>query len=154
MPVNHYGVVGSPNSPIIHPDGLKCYGKIPEIDAQGDVIPAGDIFLRAGRHTGPNRGFGVRHIWAEHERELTRLGYDTVNEVPRFVRDIIRPGTPIYCEFSHPGGKHRPTILKSSLGIVVLEPKEATDNRSGWIYVVVTAYTSRKAHGVLIGRVE
>lgn len=154
MSVNDYGVAGSPNRQIAHPDGLACYGRIPEINSQGDIISAGDIFLRAGRHTGPNRGFGVRHIWAEHKTELTRLGYGTVEDVACFVRDVIRPGSPIYCEFNHPGGKHRPTVLKSSLGIAILEPREAVETDSGWIYVVVTAYTSRKAHGVLIGRIE
>lgn len=154
MPLNEFGVVGSPNSAIAHPDGLECYGRIPEINTQGDVIPAGEIFLRAGRHTGPNRGFGVRHIWAEHQTELTRLGYTTVDDVVRFVRDIIRPGSAIYCEFNHPGGKHRPTVLKSSLGIVILEPREAPETDLGWIYVVVTAYTSRRAHGVLIGTLK
>ncbi|WP_201786739.1 hypothetical protein [Serratia symbiotica] len=66
----NYGVVGTPNSPIAHPDGLKCYGHVPEIHSRGDYIPSasGDIFLRAGRHTGPNKGFGVRHIWAEHAK--------------------------------------------------------------------------------------
>ncbi len=155
MPVaNNYGVFGSPNSTIAHPDGFERYGHVPEIHSRGDCIPAGDIFLRAGKHIGPNRGFGVRHIWAEHEKELTRLGYETVDDVARFVRDIIRPGVPIYCEFSHPGGRHRPTVLKSTLGIAVLEQREAPETASGWIYVVVTAYTRRTAHGVLIGRIE
>ncbi|WP_216364352.1 hypothetical protein [Pantoea coffeiphila] len=154
MSVYDDGVVGSPNSPVAHPDGLKCYGRVPEMNSHGDIISAGDIFLRAGRHTGPNRGFGVRHIWAEHKTELVKLGYVTVGDVARFVRDVIRPGSPIYCEFNHPGGKHRPTVLKSSLGIAILEPREASETDSGWIYVVVTAYTSRKAHGVLIGRLE
>ncbi|WP_230323482.1 hypothetical protein, partial [Salmonella enterica] len=102
----------------------------------------------------PNRGFGVNHIWAEHEKELARLGYETINDVARFVRDIIQPGAPIYCEFNHPGGKHRTTVLKSALGIVILEPREAPETDSGWIYVVVTAYSKRNPHGVQIGRIE
>ncbi|EOF6004814.1 recombinase family protein [Salmonella enterica] len=91
---------------------------------------------RVGRHTGPNRGFGVNHIWAEHEKELARLGYNTISDVARFVRDISQPGAPIYCEFNHPGGKHRTTVLKSALGMVILEPREAPETDSGWIYVV------------------
>lgn len=151
---NNYGVAGSPNSAIAHPDGLDCYGRVPEINSKGDVIPAGDIFLRVGRHIGPNRGFGVRHIWAEHEQELVKLGYATVNDVARFVRDIIRRGVPIYCEFNSTSGKHRPAVLKSSIGIVILEPREAPETESGWIYVVVTAYTRRTAHGTLVGHIE
>ena len=151
---SNYGVEGTPNSPVTHPDGLEYYGHVPEITSKGDYIPAGYIYLRVGRHTGPNKGFGVRHIWAEHEKELARLGYTSVEDVARFVRDIIQPGAPIYCEFNHPGGKHRTTVLKSTMGIVILEPREAPDTDSGWIYVVVTAFTKRNPHGVLIGRIE
>ncbi|PWC17204.1 hypothetical protein DDT52_16450 [Brenneria roseae subsp. roseae] len=147
-------MVGSPNSSVSHPDGHACYGRVPEIKSKGDYIPAGNIFLRVGRHTGPNKGFGVRHIWAEHESELVKLGYMTVDDVALFVRDIVRPGVPIYCEFSSISGRHRPTVLKSSIGIVILEPKEAPETDSGWIYVVVTAYTRRTAHGVLVGKIE
>lgn len=150
---NNYGVTGSPNCDIKHPDGLDCYGQIPEIISKGDRIPAGKIFLRAGRHTGPNKGFGVRHIWAEHSKEMKKLGYETVDDVARFVRDIIRPGAPIYCTFEHLAGKHRPTVLKSALGLAVLEPREDEESESGYIYVVVTAYTKKTAHGVMIGRV-
>ncbi|MGR7213992.1 hypothetical protein ACU605_25155 [Klebsiella aerogenes] len=149
----YVSIAGSPNSPIAHPDGLACYGRVPEIETKNDFIPAGDIFLRVGRHTGPNRGFGVNHIWAEHEKELAQLGYDTISDVARFVRDIIQPGAPIYCEFNHPGGKHRTTVLKSALGMVILEPREAPETYSGWIYVVVTAYSKRNPHGVQIGRI-
>lgn len=40
---NNYGVAGSPNSAIAHPDGLNCYGRVPEINSKGDVIPAGVV---------------------------------------------------------------------------------------------------------------
>lgn len=140
MAKNNYGINGSPNSHIAHPAGLPCFGSLPEFVSRGDVIPAGDIFLRVGNHRGPNSGFGVRHIWAEHEKELVRLGYHTVNDVARFVCDVIQPGAGVYCEFNHPGGKHRPKVLRSALGIVILEPKEADWAQSGWIYSVVTAY--------------
>ncbi len=60
-----------------------------------------------------------------------KLGYAVVGDVARFVRDIIQPGAPIYCEFNHLGGKHRTTILKSTLGIVILEPREAIEAVSG-----------------------
>ncbi|WP_157904540.1 hypothetical protein [Escherichia coli] len=38
------------------------YGGVLEVETKNDFIPAGDIFLRVGRYTGPNRGFGVNHI--------------------------------------------------------------------------------------------
>jgi len=42
----------------------------------------------------------------------------------------------------------RPTLPASRLR------REAPETDSGWIYVVVTAYTSRRAHGVLIGTLK
>nr|WP_172684606.1 hypothetical protein [Salmonella enterica] len=152
---NNYGVAGSPNSAIAHPDGLDCYGRVPEINSKGDVIPAGDIFLRVGRRYWPVTGALVFAISGlSHEQELVKLGYATVNDVARFVRDIIRRGVPIYCEFNSTSGKHRPAVLKSSVGIVILEPREAPETESGWIYVVVTAYTRRTAHGTLVGHID
>ena len=150
---NEYGVVGSPNDNVAHPDGLECYGRIPEINSKGDIIPAGNIYLRKGRDTGPNKGFGVRHIWAEHSKEMERFGYFTVDEVPNFVRDIIRPGALIYCSFDSPAGRHRPAILKTTVGLAILEPREDDKSESGYIYVVVTAYTKNRADGDMIGRV-
>ncbi|EPY0179491.1 hypothetical protein ACW3ST_004943 [Salmonella enterica subsp. salamae serovar 42:b:e,n,x,z15] len=132
--VKYVSIAGSPNSPIAHPDGLACYGRVPEIETKNDFIPAGDIFLRKGKYTGLNSGFGVNHIWAEHEKELAQLGYNTISDVARFVRDIIQPGAPIYCEFNHPGRKHRTTVLKSALTMVILESEEAPETYSGWIY--------------------
>ena len=41
-------------------------------------MPAGEIRLFHGRHTGPNRGFGAEHIWAEHEREMVAAGFPAV----------------------------------------------------------------------------
>ncbi|BCK65847.1 hypothetical protein KAM448_40530 [Aeromonas caviae] len=82
------------------------------------------------------------------------MGYNTINDVARYVSDIIRPGAKIYCEFNSAAGRHRPTVLKSPLGLVVLEPKDAPDAASGNIYTVVTAYTKRTAHGVLVGNVK
>lgn len=147
----NYGIDGTPNSTVNHPDGLTCYGRIPELYSRGDIIQAGNIFLRVGRHIGPNRGFGVRHIWAEHEKELKKLGYETINDVACFVRDIITPGAAIYCEFNDPGGKHRPKVLRSALGVVILEPKEAENTVDEIIYSVVTAYETYKTHGTLLG---
>lgn len=45
-------IAGSPNTSIAHPDGLACYGRVPEIETKNAIIAAGDIFLRVGRHIG------------------------------------------------------------------------------------------------------
>lgn len=154
MTSKNQGVAGSPNQNVPHPNGQTVYGVIPELNSRGLRIPGGEIFLRVGKHIGPNKGFGVRHIWAEHEKELAKMGYNTISDVARYVSDIIRPGASIFCEFNSAAGRHRPTVLKSSLGLVVLEPKDAPDAASGNIYTVVTAYTKRYAHGVLVGNVQ
>ncbi len=154
MAANNYGIAGSPNTNVAHPQGLSNFGYVPHIVSRGDEIPAGYIYLRVGRHTGPNKGFGVRHIWAEHEKELVAAGYATVNDVGRYIKDIITRGAPIYCEFRSLTGKHRPTVLKSSLGIVILEPREDEAAESGYIYTVVTAYSAGRAHGTLVGNIR
>lgn len=54
--------------------------------------------LSQGRHIGPNRGFGARHIWAEHPDEMRGAGFASEEFVPHFVAQIIKAGTPLYFE--------------------------------------------------------
>lgn len=125
------------------------YGSIPEIKFRDDYFVSGDIFLRYGEHRGPNKGFGVVHIWAEHEKELKQIGYNTEDDVPRFVMDIIKPRSRIFCEFNSMRGNHRLAILKSKLGIVYVELKQNSQNEQ--FYSVVTAFPKGKARGTEIG---
>lgn len=48
---------------------------------------------------------------------------------------------------------HRAPQFESPTKWVILEPREASETDSGWIYVVVTAYSSRNPHGVQIDRI-
>ncbi|CAN8140388.1 conserved hypothetical protein [uncultured Thiomicrorhabdus sp.] len=117
-----------------------------------DYFEEGTVELRKGKHIGPNRGFGAEHIWAEHHVELKKMGFEAKEDVPKFVAKVISTGAPIYCEFSHPGGNHRVTVVKNKDGhIAILERKNTEYNNT--IYSVVTAFTKGKAHGTRIGTV-
>ena len=69
-------------TPILHPGGGYKFGALEQMRAPGLIIPQGDIFLFHGRHTGANRGFGSKHIWAEHQQEMSASGFKTVDDVP------------------------------------------------------------------------
>ncbi len=114
-------------------------------------FPEGIIKLRQGKHFGPNRGFGIVHIWKEHAMALKKIGYDNSTNVPRFIADIIKPNSPIHCEFNNLKGKHKIAVVRSTLGIVILEKKQDGDNIV--FYSVVTAFDKKFAHGTKIGTV-
>ena len=144
---------GSQNKRLLHPDtGEETFGIVPKMISRGETIDEGRVILRIGRHKGPNRGFGVNHIWDEHHPDLIKLGYHTIHDTVKFVAKIIQPGTPIFCEFSDLRGKHRPTVLRTSIGLVILEPVILGDGEL--VYSVVTAYKKRFAAGTKIGAIK
>lgn len=139
------------NTKLVNPQtGEFFFGYIPDMPQHG--ISGGGIILRYGEHKGPNRGFGVVHIWIEHRAELLKMGFDTEEKVPEFINKIIVPETPIYCEFSDLRGNHRLTVLRTIYGLVILEPRLDKDNNR--IYSVVTAFTKKNAHGTQIGKTK
>jgi hypothetical protein len=126
--------------------GKLEFGYLPEIikPTQKLHVEAGNIYLKFGEHTGKNRGFGMTHIWIEHQSELIKLGYLTIDDVPRYVSEIIVPGASIHIE-----DVRRPTILRSAKGIAILELKQFGEVCE---YSVVTAYPRKNAHGSIIGQ--
>ena len=124
---------------------VEIVGEFPEIVGSNYYFPKGFIQLRLGKHTAPNRGFGIKHKEAEHLKEIRELGFISVID---YVKAIIVENAKIFYEFSDLRGHHRPLILKSSIGIVVLESKNTSE---GIVYSVVTAYRRNNAHGVQIG---
>jgi hypothetical protein len=107
------------------------------------LFEEGQVNLREGFHLGPNRGFGVTHILAEHSAELCKLGYEVSPQgVIFYVQGIFQPGAAIYCEYASMKGGHRPLIVHGQKGMLVLQPK-------GLSYNVVTAYFSRNPKGQL-----
>ena len=139
------------NDFLINPNTkTHVFGEIPEIIIRKNYFQRGEIYLREGEHIGINRGFGAVHIWEAHEKQLITLGYQSIEDVPRFVSNIILPGAPIHCEFSGIG-KHRISIVKSSIGVAYLEERQNRYNET--FYSVVTAFMAGRTHGTLIGTV-
>lgn len=144
-----YGIAGTPNQCVPHPEGSNSYGSVPQMNNRGDIFPAGNIQLRVGDHYGPHRGFGIRHIWAEHEVEMRELGYECVHDVPKFVARVITRGTPIYCEFNDPRGNHNVAVVKSSIGTAILQRKRAGSGADPeWIYSVVSVFTKKSGRDI------
>ncbi len=139
---------------VAHPvTGHYSFGYVPQMESQGILLPAGHIHLRAGRHIGRNKGYGVRHIWDEHGHELPRWGCKTVDEVATYVASVITHKAPIYCEFHQTKNGFRVAVLRSSKGTVILEPIVNEDFELQF-YSVVTAYKmNRRSHGTEVGKV-
>ncbi|UUA75275.1 hypothetical protein [Cellvibrio sp. QJXJ] len=136
------------NTKIIHPvTGVHEFGAIPEIIKPEKKlhIEGGNIYLKHGEHIAKNRGFGVNHIWIEHSDQLIKLGYSTIDDVPRYVSEIIVAGASI-----HVADYRRPTVLRSAKGIVILELKLVGNSCE---YSVVTAYPQKYAHGSIVGNI-
>lgn len=125
-------------------------GYFPELNEKYRLdFPAGKIVLKQGEHRGPNRGFGVVHILAEHKSDLTKYNLNHSAEgVARYVKSILHPGAKIYSEFASVRGFHRPTVIWSLVGTIVLERQEIDGEI---FYSVVTAFGGKNAKGTQIG---
>lgn len=139
-----------PNTILMHPvTGLACFGNVPASKTRGFFIEGGEIRLLRGRHTGPNRGFGARHIWAEHVKEMAAVGFNSEEDVPGYVAHIVRHGVPLYY-----GGESfrmiRLMAVRAAAGTAILEFRE---QRETSFWSVVTAYSANKKHGTLVGSV-
>jgi hypothetical protein len=136
---------------LAHPlTGLECWALV-EVTSQLLQQPGGGIYLRAGKHIGPHKGFGVRHIWQERGHDLVKWGYSTFEDVPRFVSDIIVHGANIVCEFDGMADQ-RVVVLRGKKGAAVLAPW--SNGKGGLIYSVVTAYRNRTPNGKMVARVH
>lgn len=117
---------------------------------RGD-FPEGAIVLKLGEHRGANRGFGVLHILAEHAADLEKHSL-TADEtgVCAYVELILTTGAGIYSEFAALRGYHRPMVVYSRVGTVVLERQEIDGET---VYSVVTAFARTSPRGVKIGSI-
>lgn len=125
------------------------FGIVPEINHSRYHFPQGEIVLKYGGHWG-RHGYGVKHILEQHSRELTLAGYEDVEGAVRFVSDILKGGSRIYCEFSRMK-EERMTVLQGLTGSVIIEHKYDGDNQT--YYSVVTAFDNKRAKGQLIGNI-
>ena len=142
------------NKYIINPyTGTPVFGVIPLIKNKSYCFPEGEIFLKYGEHRGANRGWGLKHIWKEHEKDMLIMGYKSESDVSRYIGDILKSGSKIYCEFSNLRNE-RVAVLQSSIGSAIIEHR--VDGKNNTFYSVITAYKQgrRKPHGQLIGALK
>jgi hypothetical protein len=125
------------------------FGAFPQIDKNGIYLPAGSIHLLNGEHLGPNRGFGVAHIIAEHDGQISRAypslaGLAPHDKVANYVVMMLLRKAPIYVEA---GNQKRPVVVHSAVGSVILERRgQASD---AW-YSIVSAFGRKNSRGQLI----
>jgi hypothetical protein len=138
------------NAKLVNPrTGTTDFGIVPEMKSMGIILPGGRISLPQGRHSGPNRGFGARHIWVEHGKELIGAGFESEATVPMYVATIVRAGTSLMFE----GASYRHTRLiavRDRSGMAILEQK---GSGADVFWSVVTAFTANKKHGTRVGTV-
>ena len=137
-----------PNTLVPHPDGSNFFGQVYEKTTQGVLIPGGPIVLKRGRYG--SGGFGARHIWQRHEKEVRKAGFQTEEEVVLYVARIVFPGTPLYYEHGHIRGV-RVTVVRGVLGTAILEHKPS--DPIGPCYSIVTAFGQRNPIGSRIGSI-
>ena len=109
------------------------------------------IHLVEGKHIGPNSGFGVEHIWAEHSKEIISAGYAGQHLVPAYVQRILAAPAAIYFE-DRQVARPRVNTVRIVTGTVILEYVRTVIGgveRPHWS--VVTAYSNTRTVGVLVG---
>lgn len=118
-----------------HPDtGDKVFGIVPPIDGV-PISASAPITLTHGWQS-KTGGMGVSHIWHGHAEDVIQHGGEAIADVPRFVADIIQPGTPIL-RLENEGHQLRLGVYRAGVGLVVLGPKRCGYH---WRWLVITAY--------------
>lgn len=145
------------NHQIPHPiTGHEHWGKV-KVTSKHLTQPGGPIILRAGKHIGPHKGFGIRHIWAERGQELQTWGYPSIYTVPNFINEIIQDKAKIVCEFNAMRVNERLIVMKGRKGCVVLEAREEipkNNEEPELLYSIVTAYRGRNPSGQLVATID
>lgn len=111
------------------------------------------IHLVEGKHIGPNSGFGVAHIWAEHEKEIIQSGFSNQSDVPAYVQNILTTPGLIYFE-DRKSTRLRVNTVRIVTGTVILEYVRTVINKvetPHWS--VVTAYSNTRTAGVVVGQI-
>lgn len=131
-------------------DGLD-WGQFPEITTAGKHFPAGPIRLRYGEHKGPERGFGLEHIWEarKYKSAVVNTPMLAINLVANLLESILQSGAEIYYEGAMARSTDRAMVFKSKEGTVIVE--ERVDGSGKTFYSIVTAIPNTTAKGTLIG---
>lgn len=121
--------------------------------APGLQTPRCPIFLFEGRHSGPNRGFGARHIVAEHRLEIARhIGKanctDDLHMVALYVAKLLLPRTPLFYEAQ--SYRHtRVSAVRINTGTCILQ----FENERDPYWHVITAFERRQGRGVEVSKI-
>ena len=118
------------------------YAVFPYINHPLREFARGPVRLQAG-----NVRWGLAHVIHAHANEIKR----TKLEPAAFVSSIVKPGSPIYCEFDAMKDSQRTQTVNVRIGTVVLEYK-VTSLES--FYTIITAFSRKQPIGELIGRLE
>ncbi|KAB6716663.1 hypothetical protein [Roseobacter sp. TSBP12] len=111
------------------------------------------IYLVEGKHIGPNSGFGVAHIWAEHQQEIIQAGFTNQSLVSAYVQKILTAPGVIYFEDRNLK-KPRVNTVRIVTGTVILEyVRTIIDKVETPHWSVVTAYSNTRTVGVLVGQI-
>lgn len=136
-------------------DGTEIFATIPAVRLffsktnTSLILEAAPVYLLEGKHHGPHRGFGVVHIWAEHEKEIKADGFKTIIDVPAYVANILRPPSVIYFEDRDLKNKRVSTVrLRTGSAFLEYFP-QTKENPSYWS--VVTAYSHTRTRGSIVG---
>ncbi len=111
------------------------------------------IHLVEGKHIGPNSGFGVAHIWAEHMKEIIQSGFSARSDVPAYVQSILTAPGLIYFE-DRKSARLRVNTVRIVTGTVILEYVRTVINKvetPHWS--VITAYSNPRTAGVVVGQI-
>jgi hypothetical protein len=111
------------------------------------VHPLRDFARAPVRLQEGNVRWGLRHIELAHAPEITRLKLDAI----AFISEIVKPGSPIYCEFESFKSSQRTQAVNLRIVTAILEYKVT---REGTFYTIITAYSRKQPLGELIGRLE
>ncbi len=122
--------------------GLLDYAVFPDIDHPVHKFARAPVRLQEG-----DRRWGLRHVELAHSQEIARLKLDVV----AFITEVVRPGSPIYCEFDSIKPSQRTQAINLRIGTAVLEYKIT---REGAFYTIITAFSRKQPLGELIGRLE
>ena len=130
--------------------GLPSFGTFPAIALPERPFDGGQIYLRYGEHRGPNRGWGLEHIWkARFPKELTSADAEPL--VTDMLTKILAAGAEIHYAFELGNAGNRVAVIKRPHGTVIVE--ERHDGRGVAFYSIVTAIESTKTNGSKIGAI-
>jgi hypothetical protein len=118
------------------------FAMFPYINHRLREFPRAPVRLQVG-----NARWGLQHIVQAHTHEIKRLNV----EPAAFVASIVKPSSPIYCEFDTMKESQRTQTVNVRIGTVVLQ---YTTTRLESFYTIITAFSRKQPVGELIGRLE